>query len=178
MIRPPLSRSAQRASTAFREEAPVSAPRWASRSLRSRTGWNLNSESRRCAHPFKPELPSDLVFKKPFRLTETSEFMIGLGPFVSRTFNSAQSGTYSKKRRFSTAGMLSGNHSKPRGHLAAVVKAPYIGDGGHQGAGGQRPDVRDRSGQGASSTWVNLRSLSHRCDHHLCEGDGKVLHWC
>jgi hypothetical protein len=39
------------------------------------------------------ELSSDLVFKKPFRLTETSEFMIGLGPFVSRTVSGAQSGT-------------------------------------------------------------------------------------
>lgn len=39
------------------------------------------------------ELSSDVIFKKPFRLTETSEFMIGLGPFVSRTFNSAQSGS-------------------------------------------------------------------------------------
>lgn len=36
------------------------------------------------------ELSSDLVFKKPFRLSETSEFMIGLGPFVSRTVSGSQ----------------------------------------------------------------------------------------
>ncbi len=33
----------------------------------------------------KRELSSDLVFKKPFRISDSTEFMIGLGPFVSRT---------------------------------------------------------------------------------------------
>jgi hypothetical protein len=40
-----------------------------------------------------PELSSDLVFKKPFRLSPTSEFMVGLGPFVARTVNGPGRGT-------------------------------------------------------------------------------------
>jgi len=39
------------------------------------------------------ELSSDLVFKKPFRLSPTSEFMIGLGPFVGRTQSGPAKGT-------------------------------------------------------------------------------------
>ena len=39
------------------------------------------------------ELSSDLVFKKPFRLSPTSEFMIGLGPFVARTQSGPEKGT-------------------------------------------------------------------------------------
>jgi hypothetical protein len=39
------------------------------------------------------ELSSDLVFKKPFRLSPTSEFMIGLGPFVARTQSGPERGT-------------------------------------------------------------------------------------
>lgn len=31
------------------------------------------------------ELSGDLVFKKPFRLSPSSELMIGVGPFISRT---------------------------------------------------------------------------------------------
>src|ERR1039457_125417 len=34
-----------------------------------------------------PELSSDLIFKKPFRLSPTSEFMIGLGPTVARALS-------------------------------------------------------------------------------------------
>jgi hypothetical protein len=33
------------------------------------------------------ELSGDLLFKKPFRLTPTAEFMVGLGPSFSRTIN-------------------------------------------------------------------------------------------
>ena len=33
----------------------------------------------------RTELSSDLVFKKPFQLSPTTEFMVGLGPSVSRT---------------------------------------------------------------------------------------------
>jgi hypothetical protein len=40
-----------------------------------------------------PELSSDLVFKKPFPLSPTSEFMIGLGPFVARTVSGPGTGT-------------------------------------------------------------------------------------
>jgi hypothetical protein len=39
------------------------------------------------------ELSGDLVFKKPFRLSETSEFMVGLGPFVSRAGSGSQGET-------------------------------------------------------------------------------------
>jgi hypothetical protein len=39
------------------------------------------------------ELSGDLVFKKPFRLSATTEFMIGLGPFVARTQSGPQRGT-------------------------------------------------------------------------------------
>ncbi|MGA2838875.1 MAG: hypothetical protein ABSG18_01660 [Steroidobacteraceae bacterium] len=39
------------------------------------------------------ELSSDLVFKKPFRLSSTAEFMIGLGPSVSRTLSAPDKGT-------------------------------------------------------------------------------------
>jgi hypothetical protein len=39
------------------------------------------------------ELSSDLVFKKPFRLSATTEFMIGLGPFVARTQSGPERGT-------------------------------------------------------------------------------------
>lgn len=40
-----------------------------------------------------PELSSDLAFKKPFRLSLTAEFMVGLGPFVGRTVNGPAEGT-------------------------------------------------------------------------------------
>ncbi len=40
-----------------------------------------------------PELSSDLIFKKPFRLSPTAEFMIGLGPTVARTPSGPQRGT-------------------------------------------------------------------------------------
>jgi len=43
--------------------------------------------------PGATEYSSDLVFKKPFRLSETSEFMLGLGPFVSRTVSGSQKDT-------------------------------------------------------------------------------------
>lgn len=39
------------------------------------------------------EYSSDIVFKKPFRLSETSEFMVGLGPFVARTVSGSQRDT-------------------------------------------------------------------------------------
>jgi hypothetical protein len=39
------------------------------------------------------ELSSDLVFKKPFRLTSTSELMIGLGPSVSRISSGSDRGS-------------------------------------------------------------------------------------
>lgn len=39
------------------------------------------------------EVSSDLLFKKPFRLSPTSEFMIGLGPFVARTLSGPERGT-------------------------------------------------------------------------------------
>jgi hypothetical protein len=39
------------------------------------------------------ELSSDLVFKKPFRLSPASEFMIGLGPTLGRTLNGRDRGT-------------------------------------------------------------------------------------
>ncbi|SPE30580.1 conserved exported hypothetical protein [Burkholderiales bacterium] len=39
------------------------------------------------------EISSDLVFKVPYRLSPTAEFMIGLGPFVSRTVNSPDAST-------------------------------------------------------------------------------------
>jgi hypothetical protein len=39
------------------------------------------------------ELSTDLLFKKPFRISASSEFMIGLGPFVSRTQSGADKGT-------------------------------------------------------------------------------------
>src|ERR1700674_3668355 len=38
------------------------------------------------------ELSSDLLFKKPFRLSPTSEFMIGLGPTVARTLKGPERG--------------------------------------------------------------------------------------
>lgn len=38
------------------------------------------------------EWSSDLVFKKPFRLSATSEFMIGLGPTVARTMSGPDRG--------------------------------------------------------------------------------------
>jgi Bacterial SH3 domain len=38
------------------------------------------------------ELSGDLLFKKPFRLSRTVEFMIGAGPSFSRTFNGSESG--------------------------------------------------------------------------------------
>jgi hypothetical protein len=39
------------------------------------------------------ELSMDLAFKKPFRMSPSSEFMIGLGPFVSRTQSGPDKGT-------------------------------------------------------------------------------------
>ena len=39
------------------------------------------------------ELSADLVFKKPFRLTSTSELMIGLGPTVSRVSSGPDEGS-------------------------------------------------------------------------------------
>jgi len=39
------------------------------------------------------ELSSDLVFKKPFRLSSTSELMIGLGPTVSRVSSGPDEGS-------------------------------------------------------------------------------------
>jgi hypothetical protein len=39
------------------------------------------------------EVSSDLMFKKPFRLSPTSEFMIGLGPTVARTLSGPEKGT-------------------------------------------------------------------------------------
>jgi hypothetical protein len=39
------------------------------------------------------EYSSDLVFKMPFRLSDTAEFMVGLGPFVSRTLRDSQQDT-------------------------------------------------------------------------------------
>jgi len=39
------------------------------------------------------ELSSDLVFKKPFRLSSTSELMIGLGPSVSHTSSGPDTGS-------------------------------------------------------------------------------------
>jgi hypothetical protein len=38
-------------------------------------------------------LSSDLVFKKPFRLSPTAEFMIGLGPSIGRTVDGPEIGT-------------------------------------------------------------------------------------
>jgi hypothetical protein len=39
------------------------------------------------------ELSTDLLFKKPFRISPSSEFMIGLGPFASRTQSGVDRGT-------------------------------------------------------------------------------------
>jgi hypothetical protein len=39
------------------------------------------------------ELSIDMVFKKPFRICPSTEFMIGLGPFVSRTQSGPDKGT-------------------------------------------------------------------------------------
>lgn len=39
------------------------------------------------------ELSSDLVFKKPFRLSSTAELMIGLGPTVSRVVSGTGEGS-------------------------------------------------------------------------------------
>jgi hypothetical protein len=41
----------------------------------------------------RTELLSDLVFKKPFRLSPTTEFMVGLGPSVSRALTGPDKGT-------------------------------------------------------------------------------------
>jgi len=41
----------------------------------------------------KSELSADLLFKKPFRISPTFEFMIGAGPSVSRTLNGPEQGT-------------------------------------------------------------------------------------
>ena len=39
------------------------------------------------------ELSADLLFKKPFRLSSSAEFMAGLGPSVSRTMGGPERGT-------------------------------------------------------------------------------------
>jgi hypothetical protein len=39
------------------------------------------------------DLSGDVIFKKPFRLSETAAFMFGLGPFVSRTVSGPQRDT-------------------------------------------------------------------------------------
>jgi len=39
------------------------------------------------------ELSGDLLFKKPFRLSPTVEFMVGAGPSLSRTLNGPDAGT-------------------------------------------------------------------------------------
>jgi hypothetical protein len=38
------------------------------------------------------ELSGDLLFKKPFRLSPTVEFMVGAGPSFSRTLNGPEQG--------------------------------------------------------------------------------------
>jgi uncharacterized protein YraI len=40
----------------------------------------------------RTELSGDLLFKKPFRLSPTAEFMVGLGPSYSRTINGLEQG--------------------------------------------------------------------------------------
>ena len=39
------------------------------------------------------ELSGDVLFKKPFRISPTFEFMVGAGPSVSQTLNGAERGT-------------------------------------------------------------------------------------
>ncbi len=39
------------------------------------------------------ELSGDVLFKKPFRLSPTVEFMVGAGPSFSQTFNGPERGT-------------------------------------------------------------------------------------
>ncbi|HYA66993.1 MAG TPA: hypothetical protein VEE84_09895, partial [Burkholderiaceae bacterium] len=41
------------------------------------------------------ELSADLIFKVPFRLSETMEFLVGAGPKVKKTLNGPDQGTYS-----------------------------------------------------------------------------------
>jgi hypothetical protein len=39
------------------------------------------------------ELSADIIFKKPFRISPTFEFMIGVGPSISRTLNGEDKST-------------------------------------------------------------------------------------
>jgi len=39
------------------------------------------------------ELSGDIIFKKPFRISPTFEFMIGVGPSISRTLNGEDQST-------------------------------------------------------------------------------------
>ena len=48
---------------------------------------------------------------------------------------------YTQKRRLAAAGVLLGNQPEPRGHLATVIEAFRIADGGHQCARCDRPDA-------------------------------------
>jgi hypothetical protein len=94
----------------------------------------------------RTELSGDIIFKKPFRISPTFEFMIGVGPSISRTLNGEDQSTI-VSAAFTLDFMFwpTPNRSTdmPRRRLAiACGQHPHIAGHGRKSRYGMAPVIR------------------------------------